>query len=65
MSFHCLKLNRRLPHAPNQACLYQVEQFKQDPSPTKCLHSVFNVVTGDEIYSYSDYHHLQVSQPAH
>lgn len=45
-------------------CLYQVEQFKQDPSPTKCLHSVFNVVTGDEISSYSDYHHLQVSQPA-
>ncbi|XP_075884532.1 phosphorylase b kinase regulatory subunit beta isoform X1 [Nelusetta ayraudi] len=38
----------------------KVEQFKQDPSPTKCLHSVFNVVTGDEISSYSDYHHLQI-----
>ncbi|XP_076593028.1 phosphorylase b kinase regulatory subunit beta isoform X3 [Chaetodon auriga] len=38
----------------------KVEQFKQDPSPTKCLHSVFNVDTGDEVYSYSDYHHLQI-----
>uniref|UniRef100_A0A3Q3K7D3 Phosphorylase b kinase regulatory subunit n=1 Tax=Monopterus albus TaxID=43700 RepID=A0A3Q3K7D3_MONAL len=40
----------------------KVEQFKQDPSPSKCLHSVFNVDTGDEVYSYSDHHHLQVSQ---
>lgn len=38
----------------------QVEQFKQDPSPTKCLHSVFNVDTGDEVHPYRDYHHLQV-----
>lgn len=39
----------------------QVEQFKQDPSPTKCLHSVFNVDTGDEVHAYGNYHHLQVS----
>ncbi|XP_076011700.1 phosphorylase b kinase regulatory subunit beta isoform X2 [Genypterus blacodes] len=38
----------------------KVEQFKQDPSPSKCLHSVFNVDTGDEVYSYNDYHHLQI-----
>uniref|UniRef100_A0A8C5ESS8 Phosphorylase b kinase regulatory subunit n=1 Tax=Gouania willdenowi TaxID=441366 RepID=A0A8C5ESS8_GOUWI len=38
----------------------QVEQFKQDPSPAKCLHSVFNVDTGDEIHTYSEYHHLQI-----
>ncbi|KAM3625288.1 uncharacterized protein V6R79_009664 [Siganus canaliculatus] len=38
----------------------KVEQFKQDPSPSKCLHSMFNVDTGDEIHSYSDYHHLQI-----
>uniref|UniRef100_A0A8C4F5M5 Phosphorylase b kinase regulatory subunit n=1 Tax=Dicentrarchus labrax TaxID=13489 RepID=A0A8C4F5M5_DICLA len=38
----------------------KVEQFKQDPSPSKCLHSLFNVDTGDEVYSYSDYHHLQI-----
>ncbi|XP_038557413.1 phosphorylase b kinase regulatory subunit beta isoform X2 [Micropterus salmoides] len=38
----------------------KVEQFKQDPSPSKCLHSVFNVDTGDEVYSYKDYHHLQI-----
>uniref|UniRef100_A0A672ZT18 Phosphorylase b kinase regulatory subunit n=1 Tax=Sphaeramia orbicularis TaxID=375764 RepID=A0A672ZT18_9TELE len=38
----------------------KVEQFKQDPSPSKCLHSVFNVDTGDEVYSYSDHHHLQI-----
>lgn len=38
----------------------KVEQFKQDPSPSKCLHSVFDVDTGDEVYSYSDYHHLQI-----
>ncbi|KAM6950078.1 phosphorylase b kinase regulatory subunit beta isoform 1-T1 [Lycodopsis pacificus] len=38
----------------------KVEQFKQDPSPSKCLHSVFDVVTGDEVHSYSDYHHLQI-----
>uniref|UniRef100_A0A4W5MNF3 Phosphorylase b kinase regulatory subunit n=1 Tax=Hucho hucho TaxID=62062 RepID=A0A4W5MNF3_9TELE len=38
----------------------KVEQFKQDPSPSKCLHSIFNVDTGDEIMSYNDYHHLQI-----
>ncbi|XP_069546381.1 phosphorylase b kinase regulatory subunit beta isoform X3 [Brachyistius frenatus] len=38
----------------------KVEQFKQDPSPSKCLHSVFDVDTGDEVYSYGDYHHLQI-----
>lgn len=42
--------------------LFQVEEFKKDPSPSKCLHSVFNVDTGDEIISYNDYHHLQVGQ---
>lgn len=40
---------------------HQVEQFKQDPSPSKCLHSEFDVNTGDEVHSYNDYHHLQVS----
>uniref|UniRef100_A0A7N6AGL3 Phosphorylase b kinase regulatory subunit n=1 Tax=Anabas testudineus TaxID=64144 RepID=A0A7N6AGL3_ANATE len=38
----------------------KVEEFKQDPSPSKCLHSVFHVDTGDEVHSYSDYHHLQI-----
>uniref|UniRef100_A0A3P9L6E5 Phosphorylase b kinase regulatory subunit n=1 Tax=Oryzias latipes TaxID=8090 RepID=A0A3P9L6E5_ORYLA len=38
----------------------KVEQFKQDPSPSTCLHSVFNVDTGDEVYSNSEYHHLQI-----
>ncbi|XP_033488814.1 phosphorylase b kinase regulatory subunit beta isoform X1 [Epinephelus lanceolatus] len=38
----------------------KVEQFKQDPSPTKCLHSVFHVDTGDEVHTYSEYHHLQI-----
>ncbi|KAJ0056307.1 hypothetical protein NL108_004571, partial [Boleophthalmus pectinirostris] len=38
----------------------KVEQFKQDPSPSKCLHSVFNVDTGDEVYTYDKYHHLQI-----
>ncbi|KAM4592325.1 phosphorylase b kinase regulatory subunit beta isoform 2-T2 [Odontesthes bonariensis] len=38
----------------------KVEEFKKDPSPSKCLHSVFNVDTGDEVYSYGDYHHLQI-----
>ncbi|XP_041849051.1 phosphorylase b kinase regulatory subunit beta isoform X1 [Melanotaenia boesemani] len=38
----------------------KVEEFKKDPSPSKCLHSVFNVDTGDEVFSYGDYHHLQI-----
>lgn len=60
----CLPLTSLFHHFLYHSSLYQVEQFKQDPSPTKCLHSVFNVDTGDEVYSYSDYHHLQVSQRA-
>nr|XP_057944757.1 phosphorylase b kinase regulatory subunit beta isoform X2 [Doryrhamphus excisus] len=39
---------------------HKVEEFKQDPSPSKCLHSMFNVDTGDEIHTYSEYHHLQI-----
>ncbi|KAJ8340152.1 hypothetical protein SKAU_G00347850 [Synaphobranchus kaupii] len=38
----------------------KVELFKQDPSPYKCLHSVFNVHTGDEVMHYDDYCHLQI-----
>ncbi|KAM9494211.1 phosphorylase b kinase regulatory subunit beta isoform 1-T1 [Clarias gariepinus] len=38
----------------------KVENFKQDPNPYTCLHSVFNVHTGDEIYSYKQYSHLQI-----
>uniref|UniRef100_A0AAY4CGX9 Phosphorylase b kinase regulatory subunit n=1 Tax=Denticeps clupeoides TaxID=299321 RepID=A0AAY4CGX9_9TELE len=38
----------------------KVEQFKQDPSPSKCLHSVFNVLTGDEVHPYESYSHLQI-----
>uniref|UniRef100_A0A8C4M6C5 Phosphorylase b kinase regulatory subunit n=1 Tax=Equus asinus asinus TaxID=83772 RepID=A0A8C4M6C5_EQUAS len=39
----------------------KVQQFKQDPRPTTCLHSVFNVHTGDEILSCEDYGHLQIN----
>ncbi|XP_077307795.1 phosphorylase b kinase regulatory subunit beta isoform X3 [Lithobates pipiens] len=39
----------------------KVEQFKQDPSPLKCLHSIFHVDTGDEIRSYQDYGHIQIN----
>ncbi|KAF7646959.1 hypothetical protein LDENG_00179490, partial [Lucifuga dentata] len=38
----------------------KVEQFKQDPSPSKCLHSVFDIDTGDEVHSYNEFHHLQI-----
>ncbi|XP_034536696.1 phosphorylase b kinase regulatory subunit beta [Notolabrus celidotus] len=38
----------------------KVEEFKQDPSPSKCLHSVFNVESGDEVHTYDDYHHMQI-----
>ncbi|XP_026071435.1 phosphorylase b kinase regulatory subunit beta isoform X2 [Carassius auratus] len=38
----------------------KVEKFKQDPSPSTCLHSVFNVLTGDEIFSNEEYSHLQI-----
>ncbi|XP_059855123.1 phosphorylase b kinase regulatory subunit beta isoform X3 [Delphinus delphis] len=39
----------------------KVQQFKQDPRSTTCLHSVFNVHTGDEILSYEEYGHLQIN----
>uniref|UniRef100_A0A672S637 Phosphorylase b kinase regulatory subunit n=1 Tax=Sinocyclocheilus grahami TaxID=75366 RepID=A0A672S637_SINGR len=38
----------------------KVEKFKQDPSPSTCLHSIFNLQTGDEVYSYEEYSHLQI-----
>uniref|UniRef100_A0A8C1WD44 Phosphorylase b kinase regulatory subunit n=1 Tax=Cyprinus carpio TaxID=7962 RepID=A0A8C1WD44_CYPCA len=38
----------------------KVEKFKQDPSPFTCLHSIFNVQTGDEVYSNEEYSHLQI-----
>lgn len=63
--FHCSLLTLDLSLSSCPLCvrvsLCQVEQFKQDPSPTKCLHSVFHVDTGDEVHTYSEYHHLQVS----
>ncbi|MXQ87411.1 hypothetical protein E5288_WYG001583 [Bos mutus] len=39
----------------------KVQQFKQDPHPTTCLHSIFNVHTGDEILSYEEHGHLQIN----
>ncbi|XP_019587424.1 phosphorylase b kinase regulatory subunit beta isoform X2 [Rhinolophus sinicus] len=39
----------------------KVQQFKQDPRPTTCLHSVFNAQTGDEILSCEEYGHLQIN----
>ncbi|XP_007536744.1 phosphorylase b kinase regulatory subunit beta isoform X4 [Erinaceus europaeus] len=39
----------------------KVQQFKQDPRPTTCLHSIFNVLTGDEMLSYEEYGHLQIN----
>ena len=41
--------------------LFQVQQFKQDPRPTTCLHSIFNVHTGDEILSYEEYGYLLIN----
>ncbi|XP_067854028.1 phosphorylase b kinase regulatory subunit beta isoform X2 [Heptranchias perlo] len=38
----------------------KVEHFKQHSNPSKCLHSVFNVHTGDEVLSYEVYGHLQI-----
>ncbi|XP_078462665.1 phosphorylase b kinase regulatory subunit beta isoform X2 [Lampetra fluviatilis] len=38
----------------------KVEQFKQDPCPFKCLHSIFNAETGDVVYPYKQYGHLQI-----
>ncbi|XP_075017339.1 phosphorylase b kinase regulatory subunit beta isoform X3 [Calonectris borealis] len=39
----------------------KVQQFKQDPKPSECLHSVFSAHTGDEVFSHKEYGHLQVS----
>ncbi|XP_045674622.1 phosphorylase b kinase regulatory subunit beta isoform X4 [Phyllostomus hastatus] len=39
----------------------KVQQFKQDPRPTTCLHSIFHVHTGDELLTCEEYGHLQVS----
>ncbi|XP_052004986.1 phosphorylase b kinase regulatory subunit beta isoform X3 [Xyrauchen texanus] len=38
----------------------KVEKFKQDPNPSTCLHSIFNVHTGDEVYAYKEFSHLQI-----
>ncbi|XP_069757773.1 phosphorylase b kinase regulatory subunit beta isoform X4 [Narcine bancroftii] len=38
----------------------KVESFKQNPSPSNCLHSVFNIFTGDEVLPYDAYGHLQI-----
>ncbi|KAM9374208.1 phosphorylase b kinase regulatory subunit beta isoform 2-T2 [Phaethornis superciliosus] len=39
----------------------KVQQFKQDPKPSGCLHSVFSAHTGDEVFSYKEYGHLQIN----
>ncbi|NWH58848.1 KPBB kinase, partial [Geococcyx californianus] len=39
----------------------KVQQFKQDPKPSGCLHSVFSVHTGDEVFSHKEYGHLQIN----
>ncbi|NWR64071.1 KPBB kinase, partial [Bucorvus abyssinicus] len=39
----------------------KVQQFKQDPKPSACLHSVFSAHTGDEVFSYKEYCHLQIN----
>ncbi|XP_072374293.1 phosphorylase b kinase regulatory subunit beta isoform X1 [Scyliorhinus torazame] len=38
----------------------KVENFKQHSNPSNCLHSVFNVHTGDEVLSNESYGHLQI-----
>ncbi|XP_048402628.1 phosphorylase b kinase regulatory subunit beta isoform X1 [Stegostoma tigrinum] len=38
----------------------KVEHFKQHSDPSNCLHSVFNVHTGDEVLSSEEYGHLQI-----
>uniref|UniRef100_A0A672V6B8 Phosphorylase b kinase regulatory subunit n=1 Tax=Strigops habroptila TaxID=2489341 RepID=A0A672V6B8_STRHB len=38
-----------------------VQQFKQDPKPSECLHSVFSAHTGDEVFSHEEYGHLQIN----
>ncbi|XP_071065284.1 phosphorylase b kinase regulatory subunit beta isoform X6 [Dasypus novemcinctus] len=42
----------------------KVQQFKQDPRATTCLHSIFNVHTGDQVLSYEEYGHLQINAVA-
>ncbi|XP_064016390.1 phosphorylase b kinase regulatory subunit beta isoform X2 [Pogoniulus pusillus] len=39
----------------------KVQQFKQDPKPSACLHSVFGAHTGDEVLSHKEYGHLQIN----
>ncbi|XP_040427587.1 phosphorylase b kinase regulatory subunit beta isoform X4 [Cygnus olor] len=39
----------------------KVQQFKQDPKPSECLHSVFSAHTGDEVFSAKEYGHLQIN----
>uniref|UniRef100_A0A670K389 Phosphorylase b kinase regulatory subunit n=1 Tax=Podarcis muralis TaxID=64176 RepID=A0A670K389_PODMU len=39
----------------------KVQQYKQDPKPSKCLHSVFSAHTGDEVLSHKEYGHLQIN----
>ncbi|XP_075622002.1 phosphorylase b kinase regulatory subunit beta isoform X2 [Balearica regulorum gibbericeps] len=39
----------------------KVQQFKQDPKPSECLHSVFSAHTGDEVFSHKEYGHLQIN----
>ncbi|KFQ04024.1 Phosphorylase b kinase regulatory subunit beta, partial [Leptosomus discolor] len=39
----------------------KVQQFKQDPKPSECLHSVFSAHTGDEVFSPMEYGHLQIN----
>uniref|UniRef100_A0A8D0HM59 Phosphorylase b kinase regulatory subunit n=1 Tax=Sphenodon punctatus TaxID=8508 RepID=A0A8D0HM59_SPHPU len=38
----------------------KVQQYKQDPKPSKCLHSVFSANTGDEVFYHAEYGHLQI-----
>ncbi|XP_077787644.1 phosphorylase b kinase regulatory subunit beta isoform X8 [Podarcis muralis] len=46
----------------NGFCLTsKVQQYKQDPKPSKCLHSVFSAHTGDEVLSHKEYGHLQIN----
>ncbi|KFW64545.1 Phosphorylase b kinase regulatory subunit beta, partial [Pygoscelis adeliae] len=39
----------------------KVQQFKQDPKPSECLHSVFSAHSGDEVFSHKEYGHLQIN----
>ncbi|XP_076448759.1 LOW QUALITY PROTEIN: phosphorylase b kinase regulatory subunit beta-like [Babylonia areolata] len=42
----------------------RVELFKQSQSASTALHSVFDMVTGDAIYSDAEYNHLQIDAVA-